>query len=192
MKTRRASADSSPPRTVKRTPPPSVRSAILRSSPTGALVPRRTPAPRNSVRRQPGRARSRTSPVAVPMSAARRTITTTCQNRRPPFATSEPDLLHRLLGPLDLAVALLVLLDVLRQGAAELFGDERRAEHAGEDLHLGAAGYDAAEVHEELRAVVRDAAEVHVNPLGHGIVDARPEGHVFGWILHRRAPCAAR
>src|SRR4029077_3508668 len=140
----------------------------------------------------PGRARRRTSPVAVPMSAARRTITTTCQNRRPPFATSEPDLLHGLLGSLDLAVALLVLLDVLRQGAAELLGGERRAEDAGEDLHFGAARHDAAEVHEELRAVVRDAAEVHVNPLRHGIVDARPEGHLLGLVVHRRAPSAAR
>src|SRR5437867_301249 len=184
MKIRSASADSRPPSTVNRTPPPSVSWAIPRSRSSGALVPRRMPAPRNSVTRQPGRARSITSPVAVPMRAARRTITTTCQNRRPPFATSEPDLLHGLVGPLDLAVALLVLLDVLRQGAAELLGDQGRAEHAGEDLHLGATRHDAAEVHEELRAIVGDAAEIHVNPLGDRIVDARPEGHLLGLVVH--------
>ena len=160
--------------TVKRTPPPSVRSAILRSRPDrGAGAQADTGAEKLGGASRAGRAGS---PVAVPMSAARRTITTTCQKGGRPFATSEPDLFAVSSVP-GSRVALLVLLDVL-PGAAELLGDQRRAEHAVRILTSARPG--TMRPRSMKFGGCGRAAEVDVNPFRHGIVDARAEG--ISWV----------
>src|SRR5206468_1614197 len=83
----------------------------------------------------------------------------------------------------DLAEGALVLLDVLRQGAAELLGVQGGRQQADQDPHVGATGDDTAEIEHELGAVVHDAAEVDVRPLGHGIVDPGAQLDLLRWLV---------
>src|SRR5262245_14840757 len=192
MNMRSAAADISPPSTVRRSPPPRVTCATRMSRSSGALVPTGTPTAVKATTEDPGNARVRTSPSAVPTMAASTTMTTRCQSRMRPAAISETHPLQRLLGAGDLAELLLVLLDVLRQGPAQLLGDQRRRDEARQNLDVRPARHDPAEIEDELRAVVGDAAEVDVDPLGDRVVQARAELHLLGWVLHGRSSLVRR
>src|SRR2546423_13978749 len=79
----------------------------------------------------------------------------------------------------DLAELLLEDGDVLRQRLEQLFGVERRHDHAAVHLHVLPAGNDAPEVDHELARRMNDVREVDVLPLRHGVVEGDANGGLY-------------